>query len=378
MIKKILIVDDQPVNIEIFQELLEDKYELLAVNSGEQCLESIKQFAPDVIILDIMMPGIDGYQTCQRIKSDPLYGQIQVMLVSAKASMESRLRGYEAGADDYLSRPFNHEEFLAKVEVQIRLREALTKLESMQSQLSEHNTQLESVVHQRTEEIVETRDLVVFSLAKLAESRDPETSLHLDNIRQYSQILAEHYFRGGISDEVDEVFVRNLYRSSPLHDIGKVGIPDAILLKPDRLSTSEFEILKQHTIIGYEALNSVVRHGHSGGFLEMGAEVARSHHERFDGSGYPDGLAEYEIPLSARIVALADVFDALTSIRVYKTAIEPEVAKAMIENEQGRHFDPDVVDAFRSGWQEFLHVRSLIDNSRPELVEAGVSGDIRR
>ncbi|NIA16973.1 MAG: response regulator [Planctomycetes bacterium] len=378
MIKKILIVDDQPVNIEIFQELLEDKYELLAVNSGEQCLESIKQFAPDVIILDIMMPGIDGYQTCQRIKSDPLYGQIQVMLVSAKASMESRLRGYEAGADDYLSRPFNHEEFLAKVEVQIRLREALTKLESMQSQLSEHNTQLESVVHQRTEEIVETRDLVVFSLAKLAESRDPETSLHLDNIRQYSQILAEHYFRGGISDEVDEVFVRNLYRSSPLHDIGKVGIPDAILLKPDRLSTSEFEILKRHTIIGYEALNSVVRHGNSGGFLEMGAEVARSHHERFDGSGYPDGLAEYEIPLSARIVALADVFDALTSIRVYKTAIEPEVAKAMIENEQGRHFDPDVVDAFRSGWQEFLHVRSLIDNSRPELVEAGVSGDIRR
>ena len=372
MIEKILIVDDQPLNIEIFEELLGNKYELLAVNSGEQCLECMKQFAPDMVILDIMMPGIDGYQICQRIKSDPQYEQTQVMLVSAKASTESRLKGYEVGADDYLSRPFNHEEFLAKVEVQIRLRDALTKLEKMQLQLSEYNKHLENIVLQRTEEIIETRDLVVFSLAKLAESRDPEIGPHLDNIRQYAQILAEHYFRGGISDEVDKVFVRNLYRSSPLHDIGKVGIPDAILLKPGKLSTSEFEIIKQHTIIGYEALSSVIKHGNSGGFLEMGAEIARSHHERFDGSGYPDGLAEYEIPLSARIIALADVFDALTSVRVYKTAIEAEVAKTMIESERSRHFDPDIVDAFRSGWQEFLYVRSMVDSGKPELAETAL------
>ena len=376
MIKKILIVDDQPMNIEIFRELLEEKYELLAVSSGEQCLKCIEQFAPDMAILDIMMPGIDGYQTCQRIKSNPQYGQTQIMLVSSKASMESRLKGYEVGADDYLSRPFDHDEFLAKVKVQIRLREALAKLENMQLQLSEHNKHLENVVLQRTEEIIETRDLVVFSLAKLAESRDPEIGPHLDNIRQYAQILSEHYFQDSISDKANEIFVRNLYRSSPLHDIGKVGTPDAILLKPGKLNAREFEIIKQHTIIGYEALNSVIKHGNSGGFLEMGAEIARSHHERFDGSGYPDGLAGDEIPLSARIIALADVFDALTSVRVYKTAIEPEVAKTMIEDEQGRHFDPDIVDAFRSGWQEFLHVRSLVDKSKPELVEAAASTDI--
>jgi len=172
--------------------------------------------------------------------------------------------------------------------------------------------------------------------------------------------------------------MENLYRSSPLHDIGKVGIPDAILLKPGRLSTSEFEILKQHTIIGCEAIYSAAEHENSGGFLEMGAEVARSHHERFDGSGYPDGLCAYDIPLSARIAALADVFDALTSVRVYKMAIEPEVARSMIDADSNRHFDPKVVAAFHSGWADFLDVCKLVDNSNPELVAAEASTDIRR
>ncbi len=377
MKKKILIVDDQPTNIQIFHELLEDKYELASVNNGQQCLEEINKFAPDVVLLDIMMPGIDGYETCQRLKADPKYEHTQIMLVSAKSSIESRLRGYEVGADDYVVRPFDHDEFLAKVEVHIRLEDALTKLAEMHKQISEQNVKLESLVDERTAEIVETRDLVVFALARLAESRDPETGQHLERMQRYSAILARH-FEDGQSEQIDDRFMENLYRSSPLHDIGKVGIPDAILLKPGRLSTSEFEILKQHTIIGCEAIYSAAEHENSGGFLEMGAEVARSHHERFDGSGYPDGLCAYDIPLSARIAALADVFDALTSVRVYKMAIEPEVARSMIDADSNRHFDPKVVAAFHSGWADFLDVCKLVDNSNPELVAAEASTDIRR
>ena len=377
MKKKILIVDDQPTNIEIYQELLEDKYELASVNSGQRCLEEINKFVPDMVLLDIMMPGIDGYETCRQLKADPQYKHTQIMLVSAKSSIESRLKGYEVGADDYVVRPFDHDEFIAKVEVHIRLKDALTKLAEMHAQISQQNTKLESLVNERTFEIVETRDLVVFALARLAESRDPETGQHLERMRKYANILAKH-FEDGNSQQIDSQFIENLYRSSPLHDIGKVGIPDAILLKPGRLSTSEFEILKQHTIIGCEAIYSAAEHGNSGGFLEMGAEIARSHHERFDGSGYPEGLTAYDIPLSARIAALADVFDALTSVRVYKTAIEPEVARSMIDADAGKHFDPKVVEAFHNGWADFLDVCQLVDNTDPELVEATASTDIRR
>ena len=379
MKEKILIVDDYDINVKILQELLVGQYELAVANSGEQCLEKIHQFEPDVILLDIMMPGIDGYETCRRIKADPRSELTQVILVSARSSIESRLKGYEVGADDYVAKPFDNDEFLAKIKVQLRLKKALRNLALANTQIFAQNTKLEELVRRRMAEIVETRDLVVFALAKLSESRDPETGEHLERIQRYSQILTQQLAnQGQYTDEVNKQFIENLYRSSPLHDIGKVGIPDAILLKPGRLSASEFEILKQHTIIGEGAIETAARHGSSGGFLEMGANIARSHHERFDGSGYPDGLSGQDIPLSARIVALADVYDALTSVRVYKSALEPEVAKVMVEKESGKHFEPAIVDAFCAGWNNFLNVRGLVDSNRPELIEAAASGDLRR
>lgn len=379
MKNKILVVDDNDINVEIFQELLQEDYILATADCGEKCLEKISEFDPDVVLLDIMMPGIGGYETCRRIKAGCGSQLPQIVLVSAESSIESRLKGYQAGADDYIVRPLDNDELAAKIRVQIRLREALTNLESMHKQLSLQNAKLEELVRQRTTEVVETRDLVVFALAKLAESRDPETGEHLERMQKYSHILTmqlanTHQYK----NEIDKQFIENLYRASPLHDIGKVGIPDAILLKPGRLSASEFENLKQHTTIGEDAIKKATKHGNSGGFLEMGADIARAHHERFNGSGYPDGLSGEDISLAARIVALADVYDALTSIRVYKTALEPEVARSMIIEETGKHFDPIIVDAFCAGWEELLHVRALVDNSMPELVDAAVSRDIRR
>jgi len=207
-----------------------------------------------------------------------------------------------------------------------------------------------------------TRDLTVFAMAKLTESRDPETGEHLERMRAYSVLLAERLAEHGpYTDQIDDEFLADLYRASPLHDIGKVGIPDVILLKPGRLSDSEFATMKQHTVIGAEALGAICRDGTPGRFLTMAAEVARSHHERFDGSGYPDGLAGGAIPLAARIVALADVFDAMTSGRVYKPAFALQTARLMIEEQEGAHFDPAVVEAFRACWEGFVGVREAHD-----------------
>ncbi|MFQ6034670.1 MAG: CBS domain-containing protein [Sedimentisphaerales bacterium] len=261
----------------------------------------------------------------------------------------------------------------------VTLRKTEQALRESKNRLSVQNARLEQMVQRRTAEIIETRDVTVFALAKLAESRDPETGEHLERLRAYSQILAKLLRKKGpYINEIDEQFLEDLYRSSPLHDIGKIGIPDAILLKPGRLSISEFEIMKRHTTIGAETLERSATRNKSGSFLIMAAEIARSHQERFDGTGYPAGLRGQHISLAARIVALADVYDAITSSRVYKSAFEPEVAKNMIEKEEGRHFDPAVVDAFRAGWDDFVDVRGLVDSHQPDLVESTASGDVRR
>ncbi len=220
--------------------------------------------------------------------------------------------------------------------------------------------------------LVATRDVTVFALAKLAESRDPETGEHLERMRAYSQILAEHLAETGpYTEQIDDEFLKNLYRSSPLHDIGKVGIPDAVLLKPGSLSDEEFAIMKRHTTIGAEALESTAQHASSGGFLAMGVEIARYHHERWNGAGYPTGLAGLDIPLAARIVALADVYDALTSVRVYKSAFDPLVARSMIEQEEAKHFDPAVIEAFHASWDAFQDVQKEMDGCTFEFADAG-------
>lgn len=231
--------------------------------------------------------------------------------------------------------------------------------------------QLEALVQERTTQIAETRDVAMFVIASLAESRDPETGEHLERIRSYSHILAEELRRdSAYSEWIDDKFISDLYRSSPLHDIGKVGIPDCILLKPGSLTDEEFEIMKEHSTIGSDALGKTIRTVTNAGFLEMAADIAKYHHERFDGSGYPEGLKGKEIPLAARIVAVADVYDALTSSRVYKPAFRPEISYMMICQESGKHFDPVIVDAFIRKHDDFLQVRGTTraEQSAPSLV----------
>jgi response regulator RpfG family c-di-GMP phosphodiesterase len=246
------------------------------------------------------------------------------------------------------------------------LQESHAALEAAHLAAKNRATKLALLVQQRTVEAIGTRDVAVLTLAKLAESRDPETGLHLERMRGYTQILAEYLGRTGpYADQVDGRFLEDLLRASPMHDIGKVGIPDEILLKPGPLTREEFEVMKQHAAIGSDALRQVAEQSDYANFLHMAAEIARSHHEHWDGRGYPDGLRGQEIPLSARIVALADVFDAMTSVRVYKDAFEPEQARRMIEEEEVGHFDPVVLDAFRTCYGEFLEVYETIHDTPP-------------
>ena len=357
MDKRILIVDDDPLIVGLLERILGGDYVVDSVDSGEAALDAVKTFGPDLVLLDIVLPGIDGYETCRRIKAAPHGDLTQVMLVSSKASTQSRLAGYTAGADDFVVKPFDPKELQARVRIQFRLRGAMTALARARGKTEVENTDLERQVRERTAEVLAMHSVTVFALAKLAESRDPETGEHLERMRGYAQILAERLSEEGpYAEIIDERFLADLYLSTPLHDIGKVGIPDVILLKPGQLTPKEFAIMQRHALIGADALEAAAAHRTSGGFLRMAIDIARYHHERFDGSGYPMGLVGSAIPLPARIVALADVYDALTSVRVYKNAFDPEVAQSMIVEQAGKHFDPVIVEAFNDRKVSFLPV----------------------
>lgn len=272
---------------------------------------------------------MDGLELCRRVRHENLPGYVYFILLSARNGTQDIIEGLSAGADDFLTKPF------APAELRVRMRAAERILS------------------------LETRDVAIFAMAKLAESRDPEAGTHLERVRAYARLIAQRLAQhGAYRDRVDGEFVRLIYLTSPLHDIGKVGIPDNVLLKPGRLSDREFAIMKSHTTIGARTLKAAADHFPGVQFLEMAREIALSHHERFDGTGYPAGLAGEQIPLSGRIVALADVYDALASKRVYKKAFSHDVACGVITPERGKHFDPIVVDAFLECESAFMKMHN--------------------
>ncbi len=368
--RKILIVDDDDAFRRLLVTLLRDDGQLETAASGEEALEIVSRFLPDLILLDIMMPGIDGYETCRRLKAGPPSERAHVIMVSAKSSREEQARAFEVGADDYIVKPIDPQELRSRVQLHFRLCEALSTVESVQTKIESHDSIIKRMAERRAREIVDTQDIAVFTLAKVSEFRDRETGDHLIRMRSYSQLLAERLTPSGpYTDQIDKTFLDDLYRSSLLHDIGKIGISDAILLKPGRLTPDEFEIMKQHSVIGANILDQAITRSQCGGFLAMAAAIARFHHERFDGTGYPAGLQGEEIPLPARIVAVADVYDALTSARPYKRAFSAEDSREMILCESGRHFDPVIVEAFRECFDDFLKIREQSDE-QPETVGA--------
>lgn len=349
----VLIVDDTPENLTILGETLRPHYRVRAAISGERALHAVTIGAlPDVILLDVMMPDMDGYQVLQALKADAATRDIPVIFVTAMDSVEGETHGLALGAVDYITKPFNPDIVLARVRTHIELAKA-------RERLHDENAWLEREVARRTNENALIRDLSLSALACLAEVRDIETGHHILRTQSFVELLAHHLaghpdYREALAGERLEIIVR----SAPLHDIGKVGIPDSILLKPGRLTSAEFEIMKKHPVIGADAITRAMAQaansrsgdgalpGGAFAFMETAREIALSHHEKWDGSGYPAGLQGRQIPVSARLMALADVFDALSSRRVYKEPLAPEDVTRIIVAERGRHFDPVIVDAF--------------------------------
>jgi putative two-component system response regulator len=355
---RVLVVDDLPENIEILQRLLTPRgYIVDAASSGNEALEKAFASIPDIILLDLVMPDIDGIEICKRLKADAKTRYIPIVILTGVAEREYYAEALEAGADDYLTKPLDSVLLQARVRNCLRSKRLQDSLLDYQRTLEQYNATLEARVQERTEQVRKGQQVTVFSLSRLAESRDPETGEHLERMRNYVKALAEELSRiQEFRTVVNERFIEELFSSSPLHDIGKVGIPDRILLKPGKLSPEEFEIMKLHSRVGGETLRAADREAGQHSFLGMACAIALHHHEKWDGSGYPDGLRGLEIPLEARIVALGDVYDALRSKRPYKEPFTHERAREIILAGRNTHFDTNVVDAFTRCENQFIRI----------------------
>jgi putative two-component system response regulator len=346
----ILIVDDTPENLMILGDILQPTYRVLAANSGRRALQIVAgDPKPDLILLDVMMPDMNGYAVLAQLRQSPRTSDIPVIFVTAMDGTEDEERGLDVGAVDYIVKPMRPSIVLARIRTQLELKQA-------RDWLKDRNAVLEAEIARRMTENQWIQDVSIHALAHLAETRDPETGNHLRRTQAYVRALAEALrehprFAAFLGSSHT---LETLVKSAPLHDIGKVGIPDHVLLKPGKLTADEWIVMKTHARLGAEAIEQAEQESdHEVEFLAVAKEIARHHHERWDGAGYPDGLAGDAIPISARLMALADVFDALISRRVYKPPLPFDEAQAIIVAERGRQFDPDVVDAFVRHFDHF-------------------------
>ena len=326
----ILVVDDTPENIDVLSGVLRSEFKVKAALNGERALKiAFAEEKPDMILLDIMMPEMDGYEVCRQLKANPATSSIPVIFITAKNQEEDEKKGLELGAVDYITKPINPSIVKARIYTHLAL--------------YDQNRELERKVKERTIELDETRLQIIQRLGRAAEFKDNETGLHVIRMSHYTKLIAQAY--GG-----NEVWVELLFNAAPMHDIGKIGIPDGILLKPEKLDANEWEIMKSHTVIGAEIIGD-----HPSPLLQLSSTIALRHHEKWDGTGYPYGLAEEDIALEGRIVAIADVFDALTSNRPYKKEWSVEDAMLLIDRESGKHFDPSLVSLFHEKYREYKH-----------------------
>jgi putative two-component system response regulator len=348
---RIMVVDDVSTNLKLLDLLLTSEgYRVDTYTRGIDALEAATTAPPDIILLDVSMPEMDGYEVCRRLKNEEHLQNIPVLFISAHAETADKVKGFEVGGVDYITKPFHVAEVRARVGTHL-------KLARLQNMLQQQNADLEKRVEEKVAEVYSAQLSTITALAKLAEHRDNDTGKHLERVQRYTHILAVRLQEKRVYvGEIDDRFIHNLYHATPLHDIGKVSIPDRILLKPGRLDPDEFEVMKTHTTVGAETLAAVYADYQSNEFLSLGVAITRSHHERWDGAGYPDRLAGTEIPLSARIMAVADVYDALRSKRVYKGAKPHGDTVAIICDGSGTQFDPEIVAAFLSIEQEFSQI----------------------
>jgi putative two-component system response regulator len=375
----VLVVDDTPDNLSLMSGLLEDDYIVRLANSGERALKIARSDTPpDLILLDIMMPEMDGYEVCRLLRTEAKTRDIPVIFLTAKSEVNDETKGFELGAVDYITKPISPPIVMARVKTHLGMKR-------MHDFLKDHSAFLEDEVSLRTKEIMAIQDVTILAMASLAETRDSDTGNHIRRTQYYVRALANKLknhprFAHFLTDQN----INTLFKSAPLHDIGKVGIPDRILLKPGRFEAHEMDIMKTHTTLGRNAIQHAEDSlGIEVDFLKMAKEIAYGHQEKWDGSGYPEGLAGDDIPISARLMAVADVYDALISRRVYKNGMPHEKAVQIIIEGKGRHFDPDMVDAFLDLQEEFKAIATRFAdsdadiNKKVQYLEQAIAEQIR-
>jgi putative two-component system response regulator len=336
---RILAVDDDKLNLSLMEMfLMTQGYEVLLAPDGKTALSMAKESSPGVILLDAMMPGMDGFEVARRLRADETTQIIPIVMVTALDAVKDRVNALEAGADDFLSKPVDRTELMARVR-------SLLKVKAYHESMRNYQQHLEVEVARKTKELQQTALETIHRLTRAAEYRDDDTGLHILRMSHYAATIAQQM--GQDRDEVE-----SLLYAAPMHDVGKIGIPDGILLKKGKLAPEEWEIMKTHATLGARILE-----GSHSEIIQLAELIALTHHEKWDGNGYPNGLKGEEIPLVGRIAAVADVFDALTSKRPYKEAFPVEKAKSILHADRGSHFDPAVVDAFFEAETEFIAIK---------------------
>lgn len=348
----ILVVDDTPANLQLLASVLKERgYKTRPVPSGMLALQAALIEPPDLILLDINMPDMNGFEVCQSLKADEKLKDIPVIFISALNEVLDKVKAFAVGGVDYITKPFQFDEVQARVDTHL-------KLWHLQQELEKHNRQLGKLVQTQVKKISDTQMAMIFALAKLAESRDDDSGKHLERVQAFCKKLAEGLAqRSRLGGQVDSKFVENIFYASPLHDIGKVAIPDRIVLKPGKLTPEEFEVMKTHAELGAEKLEAVQRQFPGNALLDMGIAIAKFHHEKWNGDGYPQGLAGEAIPLSARIMAVVDVYETLRAKRCYKPAFTHEESTSIIVSSSGTHFDPEIVKVFIELKEDFRAIR---------------------
>ncbi len=344
----IMVVDDTPANLRLLEQMLGEQYHrVLTFPRGALALKAAISNPPDLILLDINMPEMNGFELCRHLKLNDTLKDVPVIFISANSDTDNKLKAFSMGGVDYVTKPFQVEEVNARIKTHLRLSYLQKKLEC-------RNSDLKEIVREKVRELSESQLATTFALTKLAESRDDDTGQHIERTRNFCRLLAERLRQHpDYCNRISKAFIESIYHCAPMHDIGKVAIPDHILLKPGKLTADEFDVMKTHAEIGADTLEGVRANYPQNMFVTMGVEIARCHHEKWDGSGYPAGLRGEDIPLSARIMALADVYDALRAQRPYKSPFSHAKSCEIIMADSGTHFDPVIGGTFKLCCDEF-------------------------
>jgi len=366
--KTVFLVDDDLTNLTVGISALEELYDVLTLSSGDLLLKMLGKSVPDLILLDVEMPGMNGYETIKRIKGNPATAGIPVIFLTAKGDGGSELEGLSLGAVDYIIKPFSAALLLKRIEIHLLLEDQTRELMAQKAELVRFNNNLQEMVDAKVKTVVELQDTLLMAMAELVECRDDVTGRHIERARGYLAVLIDAMKKQGLfMDEVSKWNIKLVLQSAQLHDVGKIAVKDGILNKLGKLSNEEFEDIKRHAAFGGALIEKIIKNTNERAFLEYAKIFALTHHERWDGSGYPNGLKGEEIPLLGRLMAIADVYDALRSARPYKDPYPHEEAVKIIWEGRGRHFDPRLVDLFVSVSDEFAKIATALSEPAGEL-----------